>query len=99
MKGRKKYTAHDVAACLSRELTGAGGARLGKYFWGISEAGITVRCNLGVQEVSRNRGLNGRANRIRRQIIKMRPALEAAPLTPPLNRLPVAIFNPTNHKG
>ena len=72
-KGRKRNTARDVAIYLSRELTGETGAHLGKYFGDISGAGITVRYNHVVKNVSRNRRLKGRTNRIKKRIIKKRP--------------------------
>jgi putative transposase len=68
-KGRKKNTARDVAIYLCRELTGASGAHLGKYFGDISGAGITVRYNHVVKDVLANRRLKGRTNRIKKRII------------------------------
>jgi putative transposase len=68
-KGRKRNTARDVAIFLSRELTGASGAQLGKYFGNISGAGITVRYNHVVEDVSCNRRLKGRTNRIKKRIM------------------------------
>ena len=68
-KGRKKNTARDVAIYLSRELTGASGAQLGKYFGNICGAGITVRYKHVVKDLSRNRRLKGRTNRIKKRII------------------------------
>jgi putative transposase len=69
-KGRKKNSARDMAIYLARELTGAAGAQLGKYFGNISGAGITVRYNHVLQEISGNQRLKGRMNRIKKRIIK-----------------------------
>lgn len=68
-KGRKRNTARDVAIYLARELTGVSGVQLGKYFGNISGAGITVRCSHVGKDVSHNRRLKGRTNRIRKRII------------------------------
>jgi putative transposase len=68
-KGKKGNTARDVAIYLSRELTGATGTELGKYFGNITGAGITVRYNHVVKAVSRNQRLKGRTNRITKRII------------------------------
>ena len=68
-KGRKGNTARDVAIYLSRELSGASGAHLGKYFGDISGAGITMRYNDVVKGVLRNRRLKGRTNRIKGRLI------------------------------
>jgi len=41
-KGKKKNLARDLAIYLSREMTGESGIALGRYFGGISGAGITM---------------------------------------------------------
>jgi REP element-mobilizing transposase RayT len=70
-KGRKKNSARDMAIYLARELTGASGAQLGRYFGDITGAAITVRYNRVVKEVSRNEPLKGRADQIKRRIINI----------------------------
>ena len=68
-KGRKKNMVRDVAICLSRELTGASGVNLGKYFGNISGAGITVRYNHLARQIQSNHKLRRQIKRIRSKII------------------------------
>ncbi len=70
-KGKKKNLARDLAIYLSREMTGESGIALGRYFGGISGAGITVRCNDITKKIQSDRTLKGRVNRIRKRIINI----------------------------
>jgi len=70
-KGKKKNLARDLAIYLSREMTGESGIALGRYFGGISGAGITVRCNDIAKKIQSDRILKGRVNRIKKRIINI----------------------------
>jgi chromosomal replication initiation ATPase DnaA len=68
-KGAKKNTARDVAIYLARELSGESGVDLGKYFGNICGAAVTVRYKHISEQISRNRRLKGRVNRVKNKII------------------------------
>ncbi|HTP05607.1 MAG TPA: transposase [Nitrospirota bacterium] len=68
-KGKKKNLARDLAIYLSREVTGESGVALGRYFGGISGAGILVRHNHIANRIETDRRLKRRVNRIRKKII------------------------------
>jgi REP element-mobilizing transposase RayT len=68
-KGKKRNLARDLAIYLSRELTGETGVALGRYFGGISGAGIVVRHNHIANKIETDRKLKQRVNRIRNKII------------------------------
>jgi REP element-mobilizing transposase RayT len=68
-KGRKKNLVRDVAIYLSREMTGETGEALGRFFGGISAAGVAVRHKHMVNVMDTNRKLKGRINKIRKKII------------------------------
>jgi hypothetical protein len=68
-KGRKRNLARDLAIYLSRELTGETGVALGRYFGGISGAGIVVRHHQIANRIATDRRLKRRVNRIRKKII------------------------------
>ena len=68
-KGAKKNTARDVAIYLARELSGESGVDLGKYFGNICGAAVTVRYKHISDQISQNRRLKGRVNRVMNKII------------------------------
>ena len=68
-KGAKKNTARDVAIYLARDLSGESGVDLGKYFGNICGAAVTSRYKQISDQISRNRRLKGRVNRIKKRII------------------------------
>ena len=68
-KGAKKNTARDVAIYLARELSRESGVDLGKYFGNICGAAVTVRHKKISEQISRNRRLKGRVNRVKNKII------------------------------
>jgi REP element-mobilizing transposase RayT len=68
-KGAKKNTARDVAIYLARELSGESGVDLGKYFGNICGAAVTVRYKQISEQISRNRRLKGRVNRVKNRIV------------------------------
>ena len=68
-KGAKRNTARDVAIYLARELSGESGVNLGKYFGNICGAAVTVRYKHISEQISRNRRLKGRVNRVMNKII------------------------------
>lgn len=67
-KGKKGNLARDVAIYLSREMTRESGVALGRYF-GISGAGVTVRCGIIAEKIKKDRKLNRQVNRIKGAII------------------------------
>ena len=67
--GAKRNTARDVAIYLARELSGESGVDLGKYFGNISGAGVTGRYKHISKQISRNRRLKGRVNRVKNRIV------------------------------
>lgn len=74
MKGKKGNLARDAAIYLCRELTGETGVELGRYFGGISGAGITVRHNHVRTQIQNDRMLRRKIEKIQEKlIIKMRP--------------------------
>jgi putative transposase len=70
-KGKKRNLARDLAIYLSRELTGETGVALGRYFGGISGAGIVVRHNHIANKIETDRKLKKQVNRIRNKIINI----------------------------
>lgn len=68
-KGRKKNTARDMAIYLARDLTSESGVNLGAYFGNISGAGITLRYNHFLKELTRNQRLQDKVNKLKRRII------------------------------
>ena len=68
-KGAKKNTARDVAIYLARELSGESGVDLGKYFGNICGAAVTARYKHVSEQISRNRRLKGRVNRVKNKIV------------------------------
>jgi REP element-mobilizing transposase RayT len=68
-KGKKRNLARDVAIYLSREMTGESGVALGRYFGGISGAGITIRHHHMAKRLEADSKLKRRVNRIRKIII------------------------------
>ncbi len=63
-KGAKKNTARDVAIYLAKELSRESGVDLGKYFGNICGAVVTGRYKQISEQISRNRRLKGRVNRV-----------------------------------
>jgi REP element-mobilizing transposase RayT len=70
-KGKKKNLARDVAIYLSREMTGETGVALGRFFGGISGAGVVVRHNYIANKIETDRKLKGYVKRIRNKIINI----------------------------
>lgn len=68
-KGLKRNLTRDVAIYIAREITGKSGVDLGRFFGGISGAGITNRCNYISKQLERNRRLKGRIDRIKNKIM------------------------------
>jgi hypothetical protein len=58
-----------VAIYLARELSGESGVDLGKYFGSICGGAVTVRYNHLSGQISRNRRLKGRVNRVKNRIV------------------------------
>ena len=67
-KGAKKNTARDVAIYLVRELSGESGVDLVKYFGNICGAAETGRYKQISEQISLNRQLKGRVNRVMNKI-------------------------------
>jgi hypothetical protein len=63
-KGAKKNTPREVAIYLTRKLSGESGVDLGKYFGNICGAAVTGRYKQISEQISRNRRLKGRVNRV-----------------------------------
>lgn len=70
-KGKKGNMARDVAIYLCREMTGESGVALGRYFGGISGAGITVRYNHMAKTIQGDRKMKGLVNKIRKATIRI----------------------------
>ena len=68
-KGRKRNIARDIAIYLARDLTGASGKALGKYFGNISGAGITRRYKYILDSMNTDTKLGRRVNQLRRKIV------------------------------
>ncbi len=68
-KGAKKNTARDVAIYLARELSGESGVDLGRYFGNIGGAAVTVRHKHISEQISQNRRLKGRIDRVKKRIV------------------------------
>lgn len=68
-KGRKRNIARDTAIYLARDLTGASGKALGKYFGKISGAGITRRYNYMSKRINTDRKLRRQVNQLRGKIV------------------------------
>ena len=71
MKGRKKNKAREVAIYLSRDLSGMSCTDLGSYFGGVSGALITMMYSRIAEEVSQNRRLKRRMEKIKKQIFNI----------------------------
>ena len=70
-KGRKRNIARDIAIYLTRDNSGMSCENLGKYFGGISGAGITMRYNNVCRELAKNEILKNKEKRIKSQIINI----------------------------
>jgi putative transposase len=70
-KGKKRVLPRDVAIYLCREMTGETGVSLGRYFGGISGAGIVVKYNQVANQIETDIKLKGRVNRIREKILNI----------------------------
>ena len=70
-KGKKRNLARDLAIYFSREMTGESGVALGRYFGGISGAGISVRYNHIENKIATDLKLKTRVNKIRKKIINI----------------------------
>ncbi len=68
-KGRHRNTARELTICLARELSGLTCKDLGKFFGGVSGAAITQSCNHVVGEMLRNKKLQGKAKKIKKEIL------------------------------
>ena len=67
----ERNLARDVAIYRSREMTGESGVALGRYFGGISGAGIVIRYNHIANKIESDRRLKRQVNRIRKKIINI----------------------------
>ena len=70
-KGKKRNFARDLAIYLCREMTGESGVALGRYFGGISGAGIVLRYNHIANRIGMDRKLKGQVNGIRKKIVNI----------------------------
>jgi chromosomal replication initiation ATPase DnaA len=70
-KGRKKNKAREVAIYIARDMTGITCKDLGGYFGGVSGALITMMHRRIADESKKNKRLEGRINKIRKQIFKI----------------------------
>ena len=61
-KGKKGNLARDLAIYLCREMTGEKNEALGRYFGGITGAGITVRYNQISKQIESDRRLKRQVN-------------------------------------
>ena len=68
-KGKKRNFARDLAIYLCREMTGETGVALGRYFGGISGAGIAFKYNQIANQIEGDRKLKWQVNRIRKKIL------------------------------
>lgn len=68
-KGRKKNLARDMAIYLCREMTGDSGVALGRFFGGISGAGITQRYKHMEKRIQRDRRVRRQVHRVKQRII------------------------------
>ena len=70
-KGKKRNLPRDLAIYFSREMTGESGVALGRYFGGISGAGIVVRYNHIENKIATDLKLKRRVNKIKKKIINI----------------------------
>jgi hypothetical protein len=70
-KGRKRNLARDVAIYLSRTHTSISSKELGLFYGGISGAAITMKYKQISEEVSRNKSLKRRMNKINKRILNI----------------------------
>jgi putative transposase len=70
-KGKKRNFARDLAIYLCREMTGESGVALGRYFDGISGAGIVFKYNQIANQIEVDRKFKGRVNGIRKKILNI----------------------------
>jgi chromosomal replication initiation ATPase DnaA len=68
-KGKKRNSVRDVAIYLCREMTGESGVALGRYFGGISGAGIVFKYSQIANQIKVDRKFKGRVNGIRKKIL------------------------------
>ena len=67
-KGMKRNKARDMAIYLARNCCGLTCTELGRYFGNVSGANITMVCNRVENEITENKLLKGRVNRIKKRI-------------------------------
>ncbi len=70
-KGKKRNFARDLAIYLCREMTGESGVALGRYFGGISGAGIVFKYNQIAGQIEVDRKFKERVNGIRKKILNI----------------------------
>ena len=68
-KGKKRNSTRDLAIYLCREMTGESGVALGRYFGGISGAGIVFKYDQIANQIEVDRKFKGRVNGIRKKIL------------------------------
>ena len=70
-KGKKRNSTRDLAIYLCREMTGESGVALGRYFGGISGAGIVFKYNQIANQIKVDRKFKKRVNGIRKKILNI----------------------------
>jgi len=68
-RGRKRNRARDITIYLSRELSGLSCQELGRRFGGLSGAAITMRHNLVVRQMAKDRRLTEDISHVRRRLM------------------------------
>ena len=69
--GKKRNSLRDLAIYLCREMTGESGVALGRYFGGISGAGIVFKYNQIADQIEIDRKFKGRVTGIRKKILNI----------------------------
>ena len=70
-KGRHGNKARRITIYLARNLTGITCKELGNYFGGVSGAAVTLSYNQVASDVTRNKRLQSKTNRIKKQILNL----------------------------
>ena len=69
----KRNKTRDMAVYLSRNHCGIACKEPGMYFGNVSDAAISMACNRVEKEITQNKRVKGKLNKIKKQIFKMCP--------------------------
>ena len=70
-KGMKRNKARDMAIYLSRNYCGIACKELGMYFGNVSGATITMAYNRVEKEITQNKRVKGKLNKIKKRILNI----------------------------